>query len=373
MKPLYLDLHIHTSEDPNNLNLNYDVDTLIEKVKEKSCGLDFLISFTDHNTINKEVYLVAKEKIPNLIIGAELHVRHDDHKKPYHCHIYFKTDHISSDVIDEINTILNEIYPNKIIGPNDDAPLLQKIINKFHAYDFILLPHAGQKHSVFNGAIPSDASLDNIIEKSIYYNFFDGFTARGNNGREKTDEYFKKLGIDEFTNLITCSDNYNPQKYPNAKDENAGEFTPTWMLALPTFEGLRLSLSEKSRLFYSDKPPVIDCQYIKGVRLQNEKINIDATLTPGLNVVIGGSSCGKTLFVDSLYKKLANKINQSDYINGFKVDEIVVENSNDILPHYISQSFINGVIDSKDQYKKIDDIEIVKKSFPFEFGNSKTC
>lgn len=364
MKPVYIDLHIHTSDDPNNLKTDYDIDVLIEKIKEKTHGFDSLISFTDHNTINKEVYLLAKDKVPNLIIGAELHVRHDDKKRPYHCHIYFKTDIISSSIIDEINIILDEIYPSKIIAPEDDAPLLQKIINKFHAYDFILLPHAGQKHSVFNQSIPSDASLDNIIEKSIYYNFFDGFTARGDGGREKTDEYFKKLGIDEFTNLITCSDNYNPQKYPNAKDDNASKFIPTWMLALPTFDGLRLSLSEKSRLFYSDEPPVINCQYIRSVRLQNEKININVTLTPGLNVVIGGSSCGKTLFVDSLYKKIVNKIYQSDYINGFKVDDIIIENPNNITPHYISQSFINGVIDSKDQYKKIDDIEIIKKVFP---------
>jgi len=46
-------------------------------------------------------------------------------------------------------------------------------------------------------------------------------------------------------------------------------------------------------------------EYIQRVSLANEMIDIDVTLTPGLNVVIGGSSSGKTLFVDSVNHKIA--------------------------------------------------------------------
>lgn len=59
MNPVYLDLHIHTSDDPNHLNEHYDLDTLVSKIREKSQGADFLISLTDHNTINENVYLNA--------------------------------------------------------------------------------------------------------------------------------------------------------------------------------------------------------------------------------------------------------------------------------------------------------------------------
>jgi len=54
MDPVYLDLHIHTSKNPNSLNENYDLDTLINKVEDAAQGSNFLISFTDHNTINKK-------------------------------------------------------------------------------------------------------------------------------------------------------------------------------------------------------------------------------------------------------------------------------------------------------------------------------
>jgi hypothetical protein len=80
------------------------------------------------------------------------------------------------------------------------------------------------------------------------------------------------------------------------------------MFACPTFNGLRISLSEKSRFEYSHKIPCGWAEYIQQVYLNNEKISINVNLTPGLNVVIGGSSSGKTLFVDSVYKKYVQKL-----------------------------------------------------------------
>ena len=53
MKPIYIDLHIHTSENPNNLDENYDLELLITKINEFSKDSEFLISLTDHNVINK--------------------------------------------------------------------------------------------------------------------------------------------------------------------------------------------------------------------------------------------------------------------------------------------------------------------------------
>ena len=52
MEPVYLDLHIHTSEDENNPNTEYDVHTLLSKIREANHESKFLISLTDHNMIN---------------------------------------------------------------------------------------------------------------------------------------------------------------------------------------------------------------------------------------------------------------------------------------------------------------------------------
>jgi len=365
MEPVFIDLHIHTSDNPDNLNDSYDVDLLKERIVETAEGSIVLISFTDHNTINKPIYLKAIERFDNMLLGVELHVRNYDHQKPYHCHIYFNLQQIDALSIDAINALLDKLYPKKVISPDDDTiPTLEQIMKQFDSYEFMLLPHGGQNHSTFDKSIPRDVQFDNTLERSIYYNHFDGFTARSNTGLDKTLEYFDRLGIKEFVNLVTASDNYSPQKYPSAKADDAAPFIRTWMLASPTFNGLRLSLSESSRLVYGDKPDSwAEC--IQHVLLKNDRIDIDAALTPGLNVVIGGSSSGKTLFVDSLYRKITGELDQSEYLKTpYGVKEIQVKNPAGQTPHYLPQNYIIKVCDQKDKENTIDDISILKSVFP---------
>ena len=365
MGPVFIDLHIHTSEDPNDLNQSYDLDLLKTKIEGIADGAPYLISLTDHNTINKPIYLKAVQLFEHILLGVELHVRNYDLKKPYHCHIYFKLEHIDGLSIDGINTILNKLYPNKVVSEEDKSiPKLEEIMKSFDAYEFILLPHGGQSHSAFHQSIPGGVQFDNTLERSIYYNHFDGFTARSNTGLEKTLEYFERLGINEFVNLVTSSDNYLPQNYPNAKAKDASPFIRTWMLASPTFNGLRLSLSESSRLRYGDKPDTwAEC--IQHVSLKNDKIDIDVDLTPGLNVVIGGSSSGKTLFVDSLYRKIVGELDQSIYLNTpYNIQDIQVKNPAGQTPHYLAQNYIIKVCDQNDKENNIDDISILKSVFP---------
>ena len=61
LEPIYLDLHIHTSENADGLNINYDVAKLVEKILDYNGNSKSLISLTDHNTINKKEF--------NIIMG----------------------------------------------------------------------------------------------------------------------------------------------------------------------------------------------------------------------------------------------------------------------------------------------------------------
>ena len=362
MNPIYLDLHIHTSDNEDDLNQNYDVDLLLKKIEETSSDSDFLISLTDHNTINKSAYLKLLEKTQNVILGVELHIRNAETKPPYHCHMYFNLKEISVEKIDNINTILNELYPVKRVSPPyDTVKNIEEIIRKFDEYDFLLLPHGGQSHSTFDKAV--DSNFNTRLEKSLYYNQFDGFTARNERGLEDTINYFKRLGINEYINLITCTDNYNPIKYPNSKADDASPFIPTWMLAQPTFEGLRLSLSESSRLKYCESKPEFWDESLKSVLLKNEHIDIDVELTSGLNVVIGESSTGKTLFVDSIICKTQNDFSKSNY-KKFNIEDIIIDNPSGCIPHYINQNYITELISRNEN--KIEKIDIIKKVFPDE-------
>jgi hypothetical protein len=279
MEPVFIDLHIHTSDNPDKLNTSYNLNILKTKVEDIAIGSDYLISLTDHNTVNKNVYLKAVQKFKNILLGVELHIRNYDNADPYHCHILFDLKNIDSKTIDDINSRLDKLYPKKVVKNNDPSiPKLESIMNSFDEYEFVLLPHGGQNHSTFDISIPDGVQFDKTLERSIYYNHFDGFTARSNKSLGKTYEYFDRLGIKEFVNLVTATDNYDPTDYPNGKAGiEASEFIPTWMLASPTFNGLRLSLSESSRLRYGEKPDSwAEC--IQSVSLKNEHIHIDVTL-----------------------------------------------------------------------------------------------
>ena len=46
MQPIYIDLHIHTSENANNLNTNYDIAELVGQIKKLNGDSPFMISLT---------------------------------------------------------------------------------------------------------------------------------------------------------------------------------------------------------------------------------------------------------------------------------------------------------------------------------------
>ena len=361
MEPIYIDLHIHTSKKPDQLDAAYDVATLHEKIQASAMGSPYLISLTDHNTINKDAYLHAASLFPHLLIGAELHVRNYHDEPPYHCHIFYRSP-VDADTIDTLNSILDKLYPKKEVCTSDQIPSIEEIAKHFDAYEFVLLPHGGQSHSTFEKSIPKGVQFDTTIERSIYYNHFDGFTARSNSGLDSTHEYFRRLGISEFVNLITSTDNYNPEKYPESKAPQAEPFVPTWMLSSPTFNGLRLSLSESARLVYGTRPDTW-AEFIRHVSLSNEYMDIDAALTPGLNVVIGGSSSGKTLFVDSVYRSLRGDFSGSNYL-AYGVEQVSVDSPTGQVPHFLEQNYIVKVCDQKDHDNTIDSIALLRRLFP---------
>jgi len=99
MQPVFVDFHIHTSDNPDSLNQAYDLNLLKNKIENIASGANYLISLTDHNTVNKPVYLEAVKKFSHLLLGVELHIRNYSKADPYHCHILFNMKKIDSSAI----------------------------------------------------------------------------------------------------------------------------------------------------------------------------------------------------------------------------------------------------------------------------------
>lgn len=97
--------------------------------------------------------------------------------------------------------------------------------------------------------------------------------------------------------------------------------------------------------------------------MKNDNLDIDCALTPGLNVVIGGSSSGKTLFVDSLYRRITGDFKDSTY-RKYGVEELQVTNPSGQTPHYLEQNYIVQVCDQKNRDVTIESISLLKSIFP---------
>ncbi len=141
MKAIYTDLHIHTSEDADKLDENYDYNKLIENIVEFSNSENIMISLTDHNVINARAYeniIKNYEKI-HLILGVELHISNYKERDPYHCHMYFNVPRNEiMDNIEKVNQILNTLYPRKMIKKDNDSPTLEELAKAFDEYEYLL-------------------------------------------------------------------------------------------------------------------------------------------------------------------------------------------------------------------------------------------
>ncbi len=130
MEPVFIDFHIHTSENPENLNGSYDLDKLKTQIENIAQGSDYLISLTDHNTVNKPIYLKAERIFKHILLGVELHVRNYEDAKPYHSHILFNLEKINAPTIDDINSKLDALYPSKVVTSDDKSiPKIEEIID----------------------------------------------------------------------------------------------------------------------------------------------------------------------------------------------------------------------------------------------------
>lgn len=372
VEPFYCDMHIHTYANANRRGgTSYAVSKLLEGVRRCAQGHNALISLTDHNVINEEVYasiVSRREKGITLMPGVELHVKANG-PRPYHAHAYFNIPPDDSVKIHKLNAILDRLYPDKLPSKNDSIPSLPAILNELRDYEFLLLPHGGQSHCTFDNAVGKDELFDDVMMRSVYYNAFDGFTARSAANIDDTVSYFRRIGIDEFTNLLTGSDNYDPSRYPKPKCDDADVFTPTWVSADASFDGLRLALSERSRLFYSNEPPqsfIRSVPSIEHIALSGSNIDIDVDLTPGLNVIIGGSSSGKTLLLEAIARK-SGALPSSEYhsfYDKFGIDTVSLSRYDQAIPYYINQNYISTVVGKSVDHDTVESIQILRDVFP---------
>lgn len=354
-EPQIWDLHVHTPYKYNKSANSYDndsndifVEKIIKIIKESKKSLK-MISFTDHNYFNKDVYIKFSADIIDMdvqiIPGIEMDLKMTaSDRKTKHILFYFQ----ESCNYDEISKILNEYieYKENIIFDDFITYLFE------NGLKFAISPHAF-KQGVRGIETEWNDDNDNKnyqrikMYSSNFFVFWESDKGSVPYAKEFIEKYYGEDGeiIANFSDSHTysCFESYlnNPTQY---------------FYALNNFNGILMASSEINRIVneFQEMPKE---QKIKQIIINNKNIY----LSDKLNVIIGGRGKGKSILLDKIgfYFKCNEGMKKdvsSSRIKFLNKFDIKIKNflnndiNDDFKVKYLEQSYIDTLF--KDESSK---------------------
>lgn len=316
--PCKVDLHIHSAasvktKDVGNVDLTAfgqdEVDVLADKLDQ--CGVN-ICAITDHDCFDFDLYCALKEKerhgsLQKVLPGVEFSVS------------------FQSDAEDETRTVIHIVT----VFDDEDSNLLAKLpsvicdVEGNPKYDDV-------ENSAFTEGklteILRDSGLDAILvghEKSAGQ---EGKRDVSSLGMEKADEVVltefvdaieignrrKELDIKRLIStyrrdgvpFVLGSDCHNWDVYPLHDKHSFGrveERAFSSIKCLPSFRGLLMAVTDSSRIkvgeaaFFNSGAPKLD-----GIDVSVDGRSYHVPLSPGINVIIGDNSIGKSMLIHAL-------------------------------------------------------------------------
>jgi len=371
-KPNIWDLHIHTplgtptKKNYNDITSEEFVDSIIKLYDEASNKIG-MISFTDHNKINSEVYNLFREKSDIAIIpGVEIDVfltQEDKDSK----HIIFYFDENELNHIDELKLLI-ESYLDEHKKAHFEDFVMYLIHNK---KKFVVSPHAfkqGKRGIDNEWADEESAAKGKSRFSGLFFPFWE---AGGKSDIWKAIDFLKEHSRDDENQqaVIAFSDSADFDKLKKYI-ENPNQY----FLCLNSFKGLLLAGSDLSRIIYNreERPRSNPSEKIKSVIVSNNlkplktdnKVEIE--LSDRLNVIVGGRGKGKSALLGAIVSGIDESKIDTGRISFVKKFHAQIKNFNgtymtsDTKIEYLSQSYINQLFDN-DKQNKIE--EFFKKEF----------
>lgn len=372
------DLHIHTcfcpkgSSDFSEIDSAKEyVDSLIEIFKDHQDLA--MISFTDHNCINEEVYkeFIGRKTgivvIPGIELDTYVKISGELTKTYKHLIFYFDNETFDYDTHPKlINDYISEKQRSNPIIRLDEFLnfLLTKIKIKF-----LISPHAFKQDK---RGIDFDWCSEEITSENINQytdQFFCFWEASGNSDIAKGCKMLDEFESGDKVSLISFSDSNNPEKLKSYLSN-----PPQYFRAMPSFEGLRMVGSEPRRITRtkeilpdSDKGKYIGCVKTKG--------GSSIELSPRLNVIIGGRGSGKSILLDSIYlnhikgaretspEALVVKEPRKTYISGLSFSAKTMSNQDVDSQFHLQYLQQNYVYDLFSNVNELENKECFKRYF----------
>ncbi|WOO87748.1 hypothetical protein RZE82_02125 [Mollicutes bacterium LVI A0039] len=378
-----VDLHIHSSSDYSRKN-EYDEKEFIDRLKEiESNKLLDVISITDHNIIDVDLYEKVKEELSSTIVfpGFEINLELKDELKDdfgialksgrdyFHSIVIIHPDDVqkSQSYLFELFGIKNEDesfweYSQKIsvkkVGIND-------FFLKFNDIRYYFIPHENKsvekrnlKYQFYYPRDNEDIRRNN--NKFIYSLYFMGSVGLDGKVKLKTD-MFNNKGLsdvlfetyEERIAYFTFSDN-------KTLDEISNKYT--WINFNGEFEDLILAFSSvESRIKSSEEshenPQKNIDNYIEKLTYGNDEKII---LSPGLNCIVGSRGSGKSSLMRALdQQRIGNLENLEVYKHGTRISNL----NQHLL--YIEQESLKKIYDDANNIdlKELPLISEIKKKY----------
>lgn len=328
-KGIKVDFHIHsakscwTESGVKEINLkkcNVDnIDILIQKLEDEKINL-FAIS--DHDSFDYNLYTEIKKKLVDkdnihILPAVEFSLIVEDTV----LHVVTIFDDTMDKKLSNLNEYIFDDNLNrpKYIEKNTGFTVAQfsEIISKIEC-DVITIVH--QKKSP-DPEKPRDRDLMSLGEenyqKFIRLNYFDAIEFKNPKNEVFTKIYHNKNDLEKC--FISGSDCHYWEVYPNEEEGDTNDVAFSYIKALPTFKGLKMSVTDVSRLsltntFYSPH------RYLKNLKYKVNNDEFDIELSPGINVIIGDNSAGKSALLHALtgYPKEGRKKVKTKYKAFFK-------------------------------------------------------
>ena len=353
------DLHIHTckcpkgSSDFSKMSLDEYIDA-ITSVFKKHHDLS-MISFTDHNKINADVYEAfnAQKTGIKLIIGVEVDVylNEVDVATKQFKHVIFYFDDEKFDLKKDSDIINSHLENNPVILHS----FLDFLITEVKV-PFLISPHflkQGKRGIEYNWDEDSTKkNIDKYIDQMCCF-----WEASNNSSIQRAIDLLNEFDKGDRVSIISFSDSNNLLKLENYLNNPCQYFN-----SLPTFNGLRLAGSDCRRISFSKSYLSSEDKACRLGKITQGKNNV-IYLSPGLNSIVGGRGSGKSLLIDGISYFLKQKETEEIFDDSFERLEYIAKldyrvfdlNGSDLTNHSFQFDYFNQGF-AQELFKKNSDL-----------------
>lgn len=378
---LKIDLHIHSvfSSHKDGVkvkdNTFANIPLLIQKLDEQQVNL---CAITDHDTFSYNMYSALKQaesgqnSIQKVLPGVEFSVCFTAEGKESVIHVVAIFSDENDEKIRSVEEILRETPPNykQAYKEEDFLAILRKIdINT------ILIAH--QKNTLTSRqARKNDANtLGNAkFLEFVYTDYFEAFEFKNRRNEVLNKSFLVQNELEDCVRFVTGTDCHDWSVYPSeTPEEIIADFPYTFAKCLPTFKGLVMAITDRSRMKVVDSFFSATRYTLPEISFTHNGVSHSIPLSKGINVIIGDNSVGKSLLLHALtgYSKPSSLLSLS-VKKGYRK---YLQDHNWDVPKQIEENQVfcfdmQGEVRTKFEENKLNRTEFLGQYFPSSVDSS---